>query len=128
MPIQSVMDMVKEATAEIENVSVAEAQARMNDDDFVLVDIRDTREMTREGRIPGAYEASRGLLEFMIDPASPLHQDIFASGKKLVFFCAGAGRSAISVKTLQEMGLENAAQLAGGFKEWRESGAPVDKD
>lgn len=127
MPIKSIMDMVKEATAEIENISVAEAQARMNDDDFVLVDIRDPREMAREGRIPGAYEASRGMLEFMIDPASPLHEEIFASGKKLVLFCAGAGRSAISVKTLQEMGLENAAQLAGGFKEWRESGAPVDR-
>ncbi len=128
MPIQSVMDMVAAATSEIENISVADAQARMSDDDFVLVDIRDPREMVREGRIPGAVEASRGFLEFMIDPANPMHMDVFSSGKKLVFFCAGAGRSAVSVKTLQEMGLENAAQLAGGFKAWREAGAPVEKD
>ncbi len=128
MPIKSVMNMVKQATAEIENISVAEAQARADDDDFVLVDIRDTREMARDGRIPGAVEASRGMLEFMIDPASPLHMDVFASGKKLVFFCAAAGRSAVSVQTLQNMGLENAAQLVGGFKAWREAGGPVVKD
>ncbi len=127
MPITSVMDMVKQATAEIENISVADAKARMNDDDFVLIDIRDTREMDREGRIPGAIEASRGFLEFMVDPASPMHKDVFSSGKKLVFFCAAAGRSAVSVQTLQDMGLENAAQLVGGFKAWREAGAPVDK-
>ena len=84
--------------------------------------------MARDGRIPGAVEASRGMLEFMIDPASPLHMDVFASGKKLVFFCAAAGRSAVSVQTLQNMGLENAAQLVGGFKAWREAGGPVVKD
>ena len=128
MAIKPVKDMVAAATAEIENITVADAQARMNDDDFVLVDIRDPRELDRDGRIPGAFHAPRGMLEFWVDPASPYHKEIFASGKKLVFFCAGAGRSAVSVKTLQEMGLKNAAQLAGGFKAWREAGAPVEKD
>lgn len=127
MAVQSVMEMVKAATAEIENISVADAQARMNDEDFVLIDIRDPRELDREGRIPGAMHAPRGMLEFWVDPASHYHKDVFASGKKLVFFCAAAGRSALSVKTLQDMGLENAAQLAGGFAAWRDAGAPVER-
>ncbi len=126
MPIKPVKEMVAAATAEIENISVADAQARMNDDDFVMVDIRDPRELDREGRIPGAMHAPRGMLEFWVDPASPYHKEIFASGKKLVFFCASAWRSALSVKTLQDMGLENAAQLEGGFGAWKKSEAPIE--
>ncbi len=126
MAIKPVKDMVAAATAEIENITVADAQARMNDDDFVLVDIRDPRELDRDGRIPGAFHAPRGMLEFWVDPASPYHKEIFASGKKLVFFCASAWRSALSVKTLQDMGLENAAQMEGGFGAWKKAGAPVE--
>lgn len=126
MAIKPVKDMVAAATAEIENISVADAQARMNDEDFVLIDIRDPRELDREGRIPGAMHAPRGMLEFWVDPASPYHKEIFASGKKLVFFCASAWRSSLSVKTLQDMGLENAAQLEGGFGAWKKAGAPIE--
>ncbi|MGB1213142.1 MAG: rhodanese-like domain-containing protein [Pikeienuella sp.] len=127
MTITPVKDMVAAATAKIESVPVADAQARMHDDDFQLVDIRDPRELDREGRIPGAFHAPRGMLEFWVDPASPYHKPIFASGKKLVFFCASAWRSALSVETLNAMGLENAAQLEGGFSAWRKAGAPIDK-
>ena len=127
MAIKPVKDMVAAATAEIENISVADAQAQMDKDDFVMIDIRDPRELDREGRIPGAMHAPRGMLEFWVDPASPYHKDIFASGKKLVFFCASAWRSALSVKTLQDMGLENAAQLEGGFGAWKKAGAPIEK-
>lgn len=127
MTITPVKDMVAAATAKVETIPVAEAQARMKDDDFQLVDIRDPRELEREGRIPGAFHAPRGMLEFWVDPASPYHKDIFASGKKLVFFCASAWRSALSVETLNNMGLENAAQLEGGFGAWRKAGAPIDK-
>lgn len=126
MPITPVKDMVAAATAKIESVPVAEALARMNDDDFQFVDIRDPRELDRDGRIPGAFHAPRGMLEFWVDPASPYHKDIFASDKKLVFFCASAWRSALSVETLNNMGLENAAQLEGGFGAWRKAGAPID--
>ena len=128
MTITPVKDMVAAATAKVETIPVAEAQARMNDDVFQLVDIRDPRELAREGRIPGAFHAPRGMLEFWVDPASPYHKDIFASGKKLVFFCASAWRSALSVETLNAMGLENEAQLEGGFGAWRKAGAPIDKD
>lgn len=127
MTITPVKDMVAAATAKIESVSVADAQARMNDEDFQMVDIRDPRELARDGRIPGAFHAPRGMLEFWVDPASPYHKDIFASGKKLVFFCASAWRSALSVETLNAMGLKNAAQLEGGFGAWRKAGAPIDK-
>ena len=127
MPIKKAWDMVKEAEAEIETVSPADAIARMNEADFQLVDIRDPRELEREGRIPGAFHAPRGMLEFWIDPASPYFKPIFGEDKKFVFFCAAAGRSAISVKTLQDMGMENIAQLGEGFKGWREAGGPIEK-
>lgn len=126
MPIKAAFDMVKEATAEIETVSPADAMARMNDDDFLLVDIRDPRELEREGRIPGAFHAPRGMLEFWVDPASPYYKEVFGEGKKYVFFCAAAGRSAISVQTLQNMGMENIAQLGEGFGGWVKAGGPVE--
>ncbi|MEM7270105.1 MAG: rhodanese-like domain-containing protein [Pseudomonadota bacterium] len=127
MAIKSVMDMVKAAKAEIEQVSVEDAQARMDDDDFLLVDIRDIRELNRDGRVPGAFHAPRGMLEFWVSPDSPYHKDFFAQeGKKYVFFCAAAARSSLAVKTLQDMGLENAAEMTGGFKAWKDSGAPVE--
>lgn len=127
MTIRPVKEMVAEATARITSIPVADAVARMNDDDFQLVDIRDPRELDREGRIPGAFHAPRGMLEFWVDPASPYHKPVFASGKTLVLFCASAWRSALSVQTLSEMGLENVAQLEGGFTAWRNAGAPIDK-
>lgn len=126
MAIKSVMNMVKEATAAIETISPEEAIKRMNDEDFLLVDIRDPRELEREGRIPGAFHAPRGMLEFWVDPASPYYKEVFGQDKKFVFFCAAAGRSAISVKTLQDMGMENIAQLGGGFAGWRNADGPIE--
>ncbi|MEO0359603.1 MAG: rhodanese-like domain-containing protein [Pseudomonadota bacterium] len=126
MPIKKAMDMVAEATAEIVTVSPEEAIRRREEDDFLLVDIRDPRELEREGRIPGAFHAPRGMLEFWVDPASPYYKPVFGEKKQFVFFCAAAGRSAISVKTLQDMGMENIAQLGAGFKGWREAGGPIE--
>ena len=84
---KTVKDMVEEAMAEVETISVAEAMKRQDDDTFVIVDIRDVRELDREGMIPGAFHAPRGMLEFWVDPESPYHKDIFASGKTFVFYC-----------------------------------------
>ena len=126
MPIKKAWDMVKEAELEIETISPADAIARMNDDDFLLVDIRDPRELEREGKIPGAFHAPRGMLEFWVDPASPYYKEVFGEDKKFVFFCAAAGRSAISVKTLQDMGMENIAQLGEGFAGWKKADGPVE--
>ncbi|MFV0474524.1 MAG: rhodanese-like domain-containing protein [Pikeienuella sp.] len=126
MAIKPAFEMVKEATARIETVEPVDAIARMNDEDFLLVDIRDPRELEREGRVPGAFHAPRGMLEFWVDPASPYYKPIFGEKKKFVFFCAAAARSALSVNTLQDMGMENIAQLGGGFGGWKKAGGPIE--
>ena len=96
-----------------------------SDPNVQLVDIRDVRELWREGGIPGAYHAPRGMLEFWVDPESPYHKELFASGKKFVFFCAGGLRSALAAKTVQDMGLTPVAHIQGGFGAWREKGGPT---
>ena len=100
MPIRPVKELVAEAKTQITTLSVEEAQARQAAGDALLVDIRDPRELVRDGRIPGAFHAPRGMLEFWIDPESPYHKPELASGKTLILFCASAWRSALSVKTL----------------------------
>ena len=124
---KTVKSMVADANSRIETISVDQAKALLGDENTQFVDIRDIRELYNGGAMPGALHAPRGMLEFWVDPASPYHKPIFASGKKLVFFCASAWRSALSVQTLNAMGLENAAQLEGGFGAWRKAGAPIDK-
>ena len=128
MAIKSVKEMVKAAKAEIKQVSIEEAQKRNGDDDFLLVDIRDVRELDRDGRVPNAFHAPRGMLEFWIDPESPYHKSDLATDKTLVLFCASAWRSALSAKSLQEMGLENVAEVEGGFTAWRSAGLPIETD
>ena len=118
--------LVAEAMAEIETIPVAEAIALLDDDGVLFIDIRDIRELNREGRIPGAKHMPRGMLEFWVDPESPYYRDTFASGQKFVFFCAGALRSALATQTLQRMGLEPVAHIEGGFAAWREAGGPID--
>ena len=88
-------------------------------------DIRDVRELEREGMIPGAFHAPRGMLEFWVDPESPYHKPVFASGKSFVLYCGGAWRSALAADTLQQMGLEPVAHLEGGFGGWKAAGAPI---
>lgn len=117
---------VDEANAEVESISPQEAAARMGDANMVLIDIRDIRELQREGRIPRAHHAPRGMLEFWIDPESPYHREIFSSGKSFVFYCAAGWRSALATKTAQDMGLERVAHIEGGFGAWREAGLPVE--
>ncbi len=128
MPIRPIKDMVAEAKAQITTLSLADVQAKQEAGEVLLVDIRDPRELKREGRIPGAFHAPRGMLEFWVDPSSPYFKPALSTDKTLVLFCASAWRSALSVKTLQDMGVENIAELDGGFKGWRESGAPVETE
>jgi len=122
---KTVKDMVEEAMAEVETISVAEAMKRQDDDAFVIVDIRDVRELDREGMIPGAFHAPRGMLEFWVDPESPYHKDIFASGKTFVFYCRSGQRAALATKMVRDMGLEAVCHIEGGFTAWTEAGAPV---
>ena len=98
----------------------------MGRDDVVIVDIRDIRELERDGRIPGSVHAPRGMLEFWVDPDSPYHKPIFAEPKRFVFHCAGGLRSSLATQAVQYMGLENVCHIAGGFKAWREAGGPIE--
>ncbi len=91
-----------------------------------LVDLRDVRELQREGRIPGALHCPRGMLEFWLDPESPYHKPALGGDRKLVFFCAAGWRSALATKTAQDMGRANVAHIDGGFTAWREAGGPVE--
>ena len=128
MPITPVRDLVAAAKDEIATLSPEDAHALANAGEALLVDIRDIRELSREGRIPGAFHAPRGMLEFWIDPESPYHKTELATPKTLVLFCASAWRSALSAKALQDMGVENIAEIDGGFTAWRDAGLPVETD
>jgi len=114
------------AEQEIETLPVEEAIKLAGGSDTVLVDIRDIRELQREGKVPGAFHCPRGMLEFWIDPQSPYHKPIFADDKKFVFFCAGGLRSALAAQTAQHMGLKPVAHIKGGFGAWKKAGGPVD--
>jgi len=118
--------LVAEANAVIETLSVRDAQALLGQDDVVLVDLRDPRELEREGKMPSAFHCPRGMLEFWIDPESPYHKPVFAQDKRFVFFCGGGWRSALAAKVAQEMGLKPVAHIDGGFAAWKKAGAPVE--
>ena len=119
--------LIDEANSAIETVSAADAIKAAQNPDVVIVDIRDPREIEREGKIPGAFSCTRGMLEFWIDPASPYAKPIFQQDKKFIFHCASGWRSALAAKTAQDMGLKPVAHLGGGFTAWREAGGPVEK-
>jgi rhodanese-related sulfurtransferase len=124
---KSVKQLVDEASAEIETATVDEALARHGDPDVVFVDLRDVRELQREGVIPGALHVPRGMIEFWVDPESPYHKDVFASGKRFLLFCAMGWRSALAAKAVQDMGLERVSHIGGGFTAWKEAGGPVEE-
>ena len=127
MPLKKgIKALLAEAEGQIDNLAVEDAQALQGRDDVLFVDLRDVRELWREGTVPGSFHAPRGMLEFWVDPESPYHKDIFASGKRLVFFCASGWRSALAAKAVQDMGLDNVAHIKGGFTAWKKAGYPVE--
>jgi rhodanese-related sulfurtransferase len=117
--------LVDEAKARIRTISLPDAHARLGNDDVVFVDLRDVRELEREGMIPGAFHCPRGMLEFWIDPDSPYYKDVFGSGKEFVFYCNGAWRSALAADVAQQMGLPRVVEMDGGFTAWKNAGLPV---
>ena len=122
---KSVKQLVDEAMSEIRTLSLDEALALHGSEDHVFVDIRDVRELDHDGMVPGAFHAPRGMLEFWVDPESPYHKDIFASGKTFVFYCRSGQRSALVAAMLQDMGLEPVSHIGGGFTAWTEAGGPT---
>jgi rhodanese-related sulfurtransferase len=113
------------ANAAIRTLHVDEAKAMQGRDDVVFVDLRDPRELEREGRMPGAFHCPRGMLEFWIDPESPYAKPVFQEDKTFVFFCAGGWRSALAAQVAQEMGLKPVAHIEGGFGAWKKAEGPV---
>ena len=123
--IRGYKTLLDEANAAIETIATQDAFGLVGREDVVLVDLRDPRELEREGKMPGAFHCPRGMLEFWIDPESPYHKPVFAQDKKFVFFCAGGWRSALATKTAQDMGLKPVAHIEGGFGAWKKAGGPV---
>ena len=121
-------ELIAHAMDQIETLSLEKAQDLIGDGETVFVDIRDVRELEREGMIPNAMHAPRGMLEFWVDPDSPYYKPIFGEGKRLVLYCASAWRSALATETLQRMGVPNVSHLEGGFSAWKKAQLPtVDK-
>ena len=118
--------MCEAAEREIETLAIEDAIKLHGGNDVLLVDIRDPRELSRDGKVPGAFHCTRGMLEFWIDPQSPYYKPQFGEDKKYVFFCAGGMRSALAAQTAQRMGLKPVAHIRGGFGAWKKAGGPVE--
>ncbi|NIM27569.1 MAG: rhodanese-like domain-containing protein [Gammaproteobacteria bacterium] len=121
-------DYLAEANARVETCSVQDAMRLHGRADWIFVDVRDAAELATEGKIPQAVHASRGLLEFRIDPASPMHDPGLApaENKRFVFYCGTGGRSALAAERAMEMGLGEVISMAGGFNAWKAAGGPVE--
>jgi 2-methylaconitate isomerase len=119
--------LIDEATERIRTISVEDAAAKLDDPNVMFVDIRDPRELELHGLIPGAAHATRGMLEFWVDPESPYYKPKFGEGKELVLYCGSGWRSALAADTLQNMGFTTAevCHIEGGFTAWKASGQAV---
>lgn len=125
--VKRAAELVAEANAAVETLDVAEASKLVGRDDVVFVDVREGGELATQGKIPGAIHAPRGLLEFYADPSTPYHKPELASGKRLVVYCASGGRSALAAKTLKDMGIDQVANLLGGFTAWQQQGGKIER-
>ena len=124
--IKPVKELVAEANKVVITLSIDETRALQDTGDGIILDIRDVRELWRDGTIPGAIHMPRGMLEFWADPKSPYHKDVFSSDKTLILYCASAWRSALATKALQDMGMSNVAHMDGGFSAWKERDLPIE--
>ena len=121
---KGIKDLIAEAEKKSKGISVDAAKAKLGDKDTVFVDLRDVRELERDGMIPGAYHAPRGMLEFWVDPDSPYYKPVFAEDKTLILYCAADWRGVLAAATLADMGLPNVLHLEGGFGQWKKAGRP----
>jgi rhodanese-related sulfurtransferase len=122
----NVKQMMETANAAVPRVSVSEAQAMIEKGDALVVDVRDAPEVTASGKVKGAVNVSRGMLEFRADPDSPYHDPRFDRSRTVILYCASGGRSALAGKVLKDMGYEKVFNL-GGFKDWADSGGEVER-
>jgi rhodanese-related sulfurtransferase len=126
--MKTAKEMVEAANAVVDHMPAKEAIALHDAEGVTFVDLRDIRELKREGRIPGAFHCPRGMLEFWLDPTSEYAQDAFQRGGRYVFFCAAGWRSALAARTAQEMGLEGVTHIEDGFSAWKDAGGPIDAE
>ncbi|HMR55945.1 MAG TPA: rhodanese-like domain-containing protein [Cyclobacteriaceae bacterium] len=124
---KSAADLVKEAKAQIENLTPAQVKSEIDKGNVTIIDIREPEELRQNGVIPGSINAPRGMLEFYADSSLPYHKPEFKKDSRIILQCASGGRSALAVVTLKQMGYTNVAHLDGGFKAWKEAGLPVTK-
>ena len=123
---KGIKQLVEEAMAEIETMSTEEAIKRHRDDDVLLVDIRDVRELEADVMVPGAVHAPRGMIEFWVDPDSSYHEEVFNQpNKSFVLYCRSSWRSALATKALKDMGMDNGCHFAGGFMAWKVANGPI---
>ena len=123
---KTVKILLEEANSQIQTIPVEKAKDYLSEKDCIFIDLRDIRELKKTGKIPKSFSCPRGMLEFWIDPESPYHREIFSQKKKFVFYCASGWRSALSTKTANEMGLEEACHIEGGFSAWVKSNGEVE--
>ncbi|MCB1391284.1 MAG: rhodanese-like domain-containing protein [Rhodobacteraceae bacterium] len=123
--MRRVKDMVAEANEKVEHAPAADLLSLLGAEGVTFVDLRDPRELEREGMIPGAFHCPRGMLEFWIDPESPYAKPQFQTDNRFVFYCASGWRSALSALVAQEMGLENVMHITDGFGGWKKAGGQV---
>lgn len=126
MKIKSAKEMVAAASSDVETVQPNSAVELMDDDGVTFVDVRETEELRKTGKLKGAVHAPRGLLEFHADPESPNHIEELNGGKRLVLYCASGGRSALAAKTLKSMGLRDVAHVPGGLPALKKAGAETE--
>ena len=119
--------LMAEAESEVGQVTVDQAKTMTGRDDVVIVDIRDIRELQRDGKIPGSFHAPRGMLEFWVDPESPYFKPVFGEDKTFIIHCASGWRSLLATQILQRMGLKPVLNLKGGFGAWKEAGGAIEQ-
>jgi rhodanese-related sulfurtransferase len=119
---KSCKQLVEEANAKIHTLSLDQAKDKLGQADVLFIDIRDVRELEREGTIPGAMHAPRGMLEFWVDPDSPYFKPVFAEDKQFILYCQSSWRSALATAALQDMGLNDVCHFEGGYGNWKKSG------
>lgn len=122
----TVKQMLEAANAAVPKITPAQAKDMIAKGNTLVVDVRDGGEVEKSGKVPGAINVSRGLLEFKADADSPYHDKAFARDKTVILYCASGGRSALSGKTLKDMGFGTVYNM-GAFKDWVEAGNPVEK-
>lgn len=125
--VKRLADYMAEAKAAVDGISARESMRLRQTEEIVFVDIRDSAEVKRAGKVVGAVHVPRGMLEFYIDPDSSLHNRLFSSDKKIVFYCATGGRSLLAAKLAKDMGVKDSSHLEGGFRAWSRAGGDTEK-